>query len=438
MNESNNENPVLIIGGGHSGVSAALEITEASNKKVCVIEQRPYLGGRVLQMYKYFPKLCPPFCGFEINTKRIKSSAGGNIKIFVSSAIEEIGREKNGAGYVVKIRQKPQFINDNCTICGECAKVCPEDRPNDFNYDMDTTKAIYLSNISAFPLKFTVDERYCKFSSCKKCEEVCKYNAINLGANENVFELTVSAIIFASGWKPYNVAKLENLGFGKFKNVITNVMMERLASDNGPTKGKILRPSDNKEVNNVAFVQCAGSRNENHLPYCSAVCCMASLKQALYLREKNPSSSPTIFYIDLRTPGRYENFLNRAICDKNIKFNKGVVGKISEETSSNDLVLDVEDMLSGKKMKIKAEMVVLAAGMVPNVKDDLRDIKIGEGLNIEIDENGFIFNQDGLNGIFSAGVSKFPLDVYMSGQSATSSALSVLQHNYKKKIIAHG
>ena len=431
MSEINNENPVLIIGGGHSGVSAALEITESVDKEVYIVEKRPYIGGRVLQMYKYFPKLCPPFCGFEINTKRIKSSTEGNIKFLISSEVEEINKVQDGTGYKVKIRQKPQYINDNCTICGECAKACPEDRPNDFNYDMDTTKAIYLPAISTFPLKYTVDENYCKFSSCKKCEEVCKYNAINLNAQENIIELKVSDIIFATGWKPYAVEKLENLGFGKFKNVITNVMMERLAADNGPTSGKILRPSDNKEVTNVAFIQCAGSRNENHLPYCSAVCCMASLKQALYLREKNSSSTPTIFYIDLRTPGRYENFLNKATCDKNIKFNKGVVGKISEDHMTGDLLLDVEDILSGKKIKFKAEMVVLATGMYPNIKDDLNGIKIDGGIKIDIDENGFIFNENFEGGIFSAGVAKFPLDVYMSGQSATSAALSVIQHNVK-------
>ncbi len=431
MSEINNENPVLIIGGGHSGVSAALEITESVDKEVYIVEKRPYIGGRVLQMYKYFPKLCPPFCGFEINTKRIKSSTEGNIKFFISSEVEEINKDKDGTGYKVKIRQKPQYINDNCTICGECAKACPEDRPNDFNYDMDTTKAIYLPAISTFPLKYTVDENYCKFSSCKKCEEVCKYNAINLNAQENIIELKVSDIIFATGWKPYNVEKLENLGYGKFKNVITNVMMERLAAGNGPTNGKILRPSDNKEVTNVAFIQCAGSRNENHLPYCSAVCCMASLKQALYLREKNSASTPTIFYIDLRTPGRYENFLNKATCDKNIKFNKGVVGKISEDHMTGDLLLDVEDMLSGKKIKFRAEMVVLAVGMYPNIKDDLNGIKIDYGIKIDIDENGFIFNENFEGGIFSAGVAKFPLDVYMSGQSATSAALSVIQHNVK-------
>ena len=431
MSELNNENPVLIIGGGHSGVSAALEITEAVDKKVYIVEKKSYIGGRVLQMYKYFPKLCPPFCGFEINTKRIKSSTEDNIKFLVSSVVEEINKEKDGTGYKVKIRQKPQYINDNCTVCGECAKVCPEDRPNDFNYDMDTTKAIYMPAISTFPLKYTVDENYCKFSACKKCESACKYDAINLNAQENIIELKVADIIFATGWKSYAVEKLENLGFGKFKNVITNVMMERLAADNGPTSGKILRPSDNKEVTNVAFIQCAGSRNENHLPYCSAICCMASLKQALYLREKNPASSPTIFYIDLRTPGRYENFLNKAESDKNIKFNKGIVGKISEDHATGDLLLDVEDMLSGKKIKFRAEMVVLAAGMRPNIKDDLSEIKIDGDIKIDIDENGFIFNENYEGGIFSAGVAKFPLDVYMSGQSATSAALSVIQHNAK-------
>ena len=382
-------------------------------------------------MYKYFPKLCPPYCGFEINTKRIKSSAEGNINFLVSSSVEEINKAKDGSGYKVKIKQKPQYINDNCTVCSECAKVCPEERPNDFNYGMDNTKAIFMPAISSFPLKYSVDDKYCKFSACKKCEEACRYSAINLDAKENIIELTVSDIIFATGWKPYEVEKLENLGYGKYKNVITNVKMERLAAENGPTGGKILRPSDGKEVKNVAFIQCAGSRNENHLPYCSAICCMASLKQAMYLREKNPESSPVIFYIDLRTPGRYENFLNKAQSDEKIKFNKGIVCKISEDHETGDLLLDVEDMLSGKKNKVRSEMVVLAAGMASNIKDDLKEIKIDEEIKIDIDENGFIFNDNFKEGIFSAGVARFPLDVYMSGQSATSAALSVIQHNAK-------
>lgn len=430
LSKSKNDS-VLIIGGGHSGISTALEITESANKKVFLVEKNPYIGGRVLQMYKYFPKLCPPFCGFEINTKRIKSSNDKNIEFYVSSVVEEININKENGGYSVKIRQKPQFINDNCTICGECAKVCPEDRANDFNYEMDKTKAIYMPNISPFPLKYAVDEKACKFAECKKCLDACAYNAINLEAKETVYELAVGSIVFATGWKPYSVEKLDNLGFGKFKNVVTNVMMERLASDTGPTGGKILRPSDNKEVSKVAFIQCAGSRNENHLSYCSAVCCMASLKQAFYLREKNPDSVPTIFYIDLRTPGRYENFLNKAKSDDKINFNKGIVGKISENQETKNLILDVEDIISGKKIKYEAEMVVLAVGMMPNIKEDINSISFGSGIVVDIDDNGFLNAQDNTSGIFSAGVSKSPLDVYLSGQSATASALAVLQKDFE-------
>ena len=462
-----NERPVLIIGGGFSGISAALEITEASSKSVIIVEKNPYIGGRVLQMYKYFPKLCPSFCGFEINLRRIKSADEGRIKFYVSSEIEEIteiqknsgGREignsddvsagntnssaavdtnvnsnnyGNGSGcvngYKVKIRQKPQYINDNCTICGECAKVCPENRLNDFNYSMDTQKAIYITNISAYPSKYNIDAEVCKFDSCKKCESVCGYNAINLNAKEEIFDIEAESIVIASGWKPYDAGKITNLGFGKYKNVITNVMMERLAADNGPTGGKILRPSDGKEAKNVAFVQCAGSRNENHLPYCSAICCLASLKQSIYLREKNPESNSTIFYIDIRTPGRYEKFYNRASSDEKTKFIKGIVANIFEDELSGDLFLEAEDILSGKKIKFRADMVVLAAGMVPNrpaIKTG--DIKIG------YDANGFLFNQNDNLGIFSAGVAKNPADVYSSVQASTGAALSVLQFSANKR-----
>jgi len=473
-----NERPVLIIGGGFSGISAALEITEASSKSVIVVEKNPYIGGRVLQMYKYFPKLCPSFCGFEINLRRIKSADKGRIKFYVSSEIEEItaiqknsgemeigngdastqmkasslqadasaGNRRTGAvdsdvnnnnygngsgcvnGYKVKIRQKPQYINDNCTICGECAKVCPENRLNDFNYNMDTQKAIYITNIAAYPSKYNIDPEVCKFDSCKKCETVCRYNAINLNAKEEIFDIEVESIVMASGWKPYDAGKITNLGFGKYKNVITNVMMERLAADNGPTGGKILRPSDGKEAKNVAFVQCAGSRNENHLPYCSAICCLASLKQSIYLREKNPESNSTIFYIDIRTPGRYEKFYNRASSDEKTKFIKGIVANIFEDEFSGDLFLEAEDILSGKKIKFRADMVVLAAGMVPNRPA----IKTGN-VKFGYDANGFLFNQNDNSGIFSAGVAKNPADVYSSVQASTGAALSVLQFSANKR-----
>ncbi len=427
MDGSNEKKPVLIIGGGFSGVSAAIEIMESSEKSVVIVEKNPYIGGRVLQMYKYFPKLCPPFCGFEINLRRIKLNEYGRIRFITSSEIEDI-RKEDGS-YKVKVRRKPQYINDNCTICGDCVDACPETRLNDFNYDMDSQKAIYLPNFFAYPAKYVIDDEACKLISCKKCMTVCRYDAINLEAKEEFYNLDVESVILATGWRPYDANNLTKLGFGRYKNVITNVMMERLSADSGPTGGEIIRPSDNKTVNRIAFVQCAGSRDENHLPYCSSICCMASLKQALYVREKNPDSEASIFYIDLRTPGKYEKFLNRASSDEKIKLIKGKVANITEESSSGDLILEVEDMLSSKKVKFKAEMVVLATGMVPNAPSNL---KTGS-LKLSFDENGFLFFQDGNEGIFSAGVAKNPMDVNQSIQSATAGALSVLQYSFNKR-----
>ena len=166
---------------------------------------------------------------------------------------------------------------------------------------------------------------------------------------EEEIEVEVGAVIVATGWRPYDATKLDNLGFGQYPNVITNVMMERLAAAGGPTGGEIVRPSDGKKAENVAFVQCAGSRDENHLPYCSAVCCMASLKQARYLREKNENSKATVFYIDIRTVGRLEKFYYDMLDDEKVSFVKGKVAKITEEPGSQDLILDVEDTLSRRE-----------------------------------------------------------------------------------------
>ena len=177
------------------------------------------------------------------------------------------------------------------------------------------------------------------------------------------------AVIVATGWEPYDATKLDNLGFGTYSNIITNMMMERLAAPNGPTQGKILRPADQKAPETVAFVQCAGSRDENHLPYCSYICCMASLKQTRYLREQDPDVNVTIFYIDIRTIGRLEDFYYDLLEDEKVTFVKGKVAGIEEASTPGNLVLDVEDTIAGRKPEPEFDMVVLATGIVPEIAD---------------------------------------------------------------------
>jgi quinone-modifying oxidoreductase subunit QmoA len=200
------------------------------------------------------------------------------------------------------------------------------------------------------------------------------------------------------------------------------MMMERLASPNGPTRGEILRPSDNKAPQSVAFVQCAGSRDENHLPYCSYICCMASLKQATYVRERYPDAKIYIFYIDLRTPGyRYERFYQTIKEDENIFLIKGKVAEVSEDPSTNHVTVVAENAVTGEKIHQEVEMVVLATGMQPTTAT----AKLPADL--QYTEDGFIVNDFEKGGMFAAGCANKPADVVSSNQNATGMALKAIQ-----------
>ncbi len=407
---------ILVVGGGISGISATLEAAEVGYE-VTLIEKNPYLGGRVTQLNKYFPKLCPPNCGLEINFRRIKNNP--RVKIYTLAEVEKISGSEGDFDVTVKLN--PRYVNENCTACNACVEVCPVERPNDFNFGMDKTKAIYLPQDFAFPLRYVIDDKYCKKAECAKCVEACTYKAIDLNMKAQSLSLKVGSIAWATGWNPYDATKIDNLGFGKYQNVITNMMMERLASQNGPTKGKILRPSDGKEPSRIAFVQCAGSRDENHLPYCSYVCCLASMKQATYIREQYPEAEILVFYIDIRTPARAERLYLMAQKDEKIKFIKGKVAKVEEDPSTKDITVTAEDALTLQKIHEKVNLVVLATGMAPNTKEWKAPA------SVSYDTDGFILSNTGVAGMYAAGCALKPIDVYSSVQTATAAALKTIQ-----------
>jgi quinone-modifying oxidoreductase subunit QmoA len=405
---------IVVVGGGISGLTTAVEAAEAGYN-VTLVEKRPYLGGRVAQLNRYFPKLCPPYCGLEINFRRIKQNP--RIKFHTLAEVESVtGTEGD---FTVKIKLNPGYVNEKCTACNACAEACDTTRPNDFNFGMDNTKAAYIAHELAYPAKYVIDKSACG-ASCKKCVDACKYNAIDLDMQTKTVEIRAGSVVYATGWNPYDAAKMDNLGFGRVKNVITNMMMERMASPNGPTGGKLLRPSDGKEAKTVAFVQCAGSRDENHLKHCSAVCCMASLKQATYVREKSPQDGKAfIYYIDLRTPGKYEDFLNLVNADPNVSLVKGKVAKIEEDPATKDPILTVEDIVGAGKIRQQVDMVVLATGMEPSAK--------GSNIGMTLEENGFINAEGQAASTYAAGVAKRPNDVSSSVQDATAMALKSIQ-----------
>ncbi len=405
---------ILVIGGGISGITAAVEAAEVGYD-VFLIESNPFLGGRVIRSHQYFPKLCPPTCGLEINFKRIKANPG--LKVFTLAEVEDISGKEGD--YKVTVKLTPRLVSDNCTACNKCVDVCPVERPNDLNLGIDRTKAIYLPHMMAFPQKYVIDREYCLGSECAKCVTACQYNAIDLAVPEQKLVIQVGAVVVTTGWKPYDATKIKNLHFGEYANVITNVMMERLAAEDGPTGGQIVRPSDGKKVNSVAFVQCAGSRDENHLPYCSSVCCPASLKQATYVKEKNPEAKVTIFYIDVRTLGTLEDFYLRVQNYEGVSLIRGKVARIGEDPETKDLTVEAEDTTSGTMVKEKVEMVVLATGMVPSIAETKLPAEIA------FDDYGFVTSE--VPGIYAAGCAKRPVNVTISVRDATGAALKAIQ-----------
>ncbi|MCF8050940.1 MAG: CoB--CoM heterodisulfide reductase iron-sulfur subunit A family protein [Desulfobacterales bacterium] len=408
---------ILVVGGGISGLTTTLEAAEVGYE-VFLVEKNPYLGGRVSQLNQYFPKLCPPTCGLEINFRRIKDNP--NIHAFTLAEIEKI--EGAPGNYSVTIRLQPRYVNENCTCCGACAEACETEIANEFNFGMNKTKAAYLPFEMAFPARYVLAPEIIGTEDAQRCKDACKYDAIDLEMAPKSITLQVGAVVWATGWEPYDATKIDNLGFGQYENVITNMMMERMASPSGPTGGKILRPSDNGAPESVAFVQCAGSRDENHLPYCSYICCMASLKQATYVRERYPDAKIYIFYIDIRSPGqRYEKFYQKVKEDENIFLIKGKVAEVVEDPATKKITVTAENAVTGEKMHQEADLVVLATGMQPTAAS----LKLPADL--QVTEDGFLLNDFAKGGMFAAGCAVKPADVVTSNQSATGMALKAIQ-----------
>lgn len=404
-------NAILVVGGGFSGLTAALEAAEVGYD-VFIVEKSPFLGGRVAQLNKYFPKLCPPSCGLEIQFQRIKKNP--KIKFFTQATVRSV--QGKAGDYTVSVRLEPRHTAPNSADLGLLASSLTGETDSEFEFGLSRRKALYLSAPFAFPSRYVLDQQA---MTAEDRLRLAKSAFVNLNEEARDIDLNVGSIILATGWKPYDVTKLANLGAGEVPNCISNMQLERLASPHGPTAGAIRRPSDGAEPKNIAFVQCAGSRDENHLNFCSYICCMASLKQAAYIREQYPHAAVTIYYIDLRTPGRYENFRKKMTADPNVRLVKGKVAGV-ETDAGGDVLLEVEDAVKGRKTKIRHDLVVLATGMQPSLAGDANPY------GVKVDADGFVVDGEE-KGIFAAGCAKQPLDVMRSAQSGTSAALNAIQ-----------
>jgi quinone-modifying oxidoreductase subunit QmoA len=408
---------ILVVGGGISGVTAALEAAECG-KQVILVEKNPSIGGRVSQLYKYFPKLCFPSCGMEINLRRLK--ANRNIRLLTMT--EVTGISGDSGNYSVTLKSRPRYVNENCTACGECERAVEAEFDSEYDYGMRKRKGAYLPFNMAYPQRYVLDARIIGTLDADKARAACKYDAIDLDASEKENRITVGAVIWATGWQPYDADRIQPYGHDRIANVISSVEFERMLDPFGPTGGKIVRPSDGREARNVAFIQCAGSRDRNHLKHCSRICCMATLKQTTYLREKFADDfSASVYYIDIRAIDRIDDFYRRIQEDPRVTFIKSKVASITEDTDTGNPVLHGVDTEGYHRYSNPHDLVVLAIGMEPSVAREAFPVKV------VVNDNGYIEADDSNGGIFAAGCSSDALDVNRAVQSATASALRAIQ-----------
>ena len=398
---------ILIIGGGIAGITAALQLGY-SGYKVHLVERRPSIGGNMAKLTKVFPTLD---CAQCILTPRMAEvGRNPNVNLLTYAEVQEVsGRPGN---YYVKVFMKPRGVDvEKCRSCGVCAKVCPVTVPDEFNEGLSQRKAAYIEFPQAVPSAYVIDFDAC--NKCGKCEQLCPAKAININDTGKTVELHVGAIILATGYQLYDARRLDIYGYGVYKDVITMMDLERLTSATGPTGGFVKR-ADGSDVRKMAIVLCAGSRDKNHIPYCSRICCMYSLKQAFVLK-KMLGIDVTIYYIDIRATGKGYEELYWRDQEAGVVFIKGKVAEVYKNSENGKLVVLAEDTLTGETREDEYDMVALAIPMVPPA--GLKEL--ADKMKVAIGEDGFITEKhpkldpvDSLvTGIFACGCTLSPKDV---------------------------
>ena len=407
---------VLVVGGGITGLQASIDLAD-QGYQVALIEREASIGGKMIALSKVFPTLDCCSC---ITTPRMATAAHHeNIQIMTTT--EVLAVERKGHRFIANCLEKPRYVDtSNCTGCRECEQACPIKVADAFDSYLGAHSAIYVPFSTAMPQKALIDIEHCLF--CGKCEKACPADCIDFTQEPRHLLIDAGAIVLATGFEITPPDAKKEYGAGRFRNVFDGLLMERLLAPTGPY-GHVLRPGDGKEPESIAYVQCAGSRDETlGVPYCSRVCCMYAIKQAMLLAGTLPLADITIYYMDIRTFGKgYEQFYQNAKA-MGIEFVRAKVAKISEDEHQNPVVR-IELQEEQRIVDRTHDLVVLSVGMIP--ADNPEPV-----FGVPVADDGFIHIPDpniapcvtDQVGIYAAGAATGPMDIVDSIVTAGAAA----------------
>jgi len=430
--KSNVVKRALVIGGGIAGIQTALDIAEAGYK-VDIVEKEPTIGGRMAQLDKTFPTLDCSAC--ILTPKMVDAAQHENITLYTYSEVEKV------SGFVgnfdVTIRKKARSVKaDMCSGCGLCTEKCPSRKtPSEFDMGLKNRGAIYIPFAQAIPKVPVIDRDAClkfKTGKCGICSMVCPCEAIDYTQQDELVTEKYGAIVLATGFELLPLDKFADLGWGVSKDVISSLQLERLTNAAGPTEGHLVCPSSGKEPKSVVIVSCVGSRDttERGKTYCSKICCMYNAKHAMYIREKYPNVDVTVFYIDVRTPGKgFDEFQRRAVEEYGVHYVRGQVGKVVVD-GDGKLTVFASDLNSGRHLMLFPDLVVLAAAVKP--APDAR--KLATMLTASIDNDDFYVEahpklrpvESPTAGVFLSGMCQGPKDIPETVSQAGAAAAKVI------------
>jgi len=419
------EKQVLVIGGGVAGISAALDLAD-QGQLVYLVEKQSSIGGKMAQLDKTFPTLDCSIC--ILAPKMVECGRHPRIKLLTYSEVKSISGKVGN--FKVKVLEKARFVKkDACVNCGDCVEKCPMRVDDEFDVKLRKRRAIYPYFIQGVPAIMTIDKENCLWftkNACRICEKTCDSDAIDFDQEDKEIEFNVASIIVATGFDLIDVSSLEMYGYGKYKNVVVSMEYERIMCASGPTKGEIVRLSDNKHPHKIGFILCVGSRNVGLKPYCSKICCMYATKEAILTMEHHPDAEILVYYNDLRTIGKNHNeFIERAKNEYKVHYIKGLPNKIYEDPETKDLKIRHTDFTTGEVKFETVDMVVLFPAVIPSKGAK----ELNEILGVETDEHGFIKTASSTNnietnipGIYVCGSAHGPEDISTSVAEASGAA----------------